>query len=106
MKKTILFIFTLSILLSSCSSNEDDSEPGPKVYKVEYEASCLNNTIEDVGSYDMYIEFDSPSFTPIVNKWYKVQGGFFYYQITNITPVQAKLSQFILISQHYSNYCK
>jgi hypothetical protein len=106
MKKIILLVFTFSLILSSCSSNDDDSQSEPKVYQVEFKASCLSNTVENVGSYDMYTEFDSPSFTPIVNKWYKVEGGFFYYKITNITPVQGQASHFILISQHYSNYCQ
>ena len=107
MYKIILFAYTLSLLFSSCSkSSNDDSQSGPKVYKVEFEARCLSNTLENVGSYDMYTEFDSPSFTPIANKWYKVDGGFFYYKITNITPVQGKLSHFVLVSQHYDTYCR
>ena len=98
MNKIILFAYTLSLLFSSCSkSSNDASQSGPKVYKVEFEASCLSNTVENVGSYDMYTKFDSPSFTPIANKWYKTDGGFFYYKITNITPVQGKLSQFVLV---------
>lgn len=97
-----LFVFTLSLLFLSCSKNNNSK---PKVYKVGYEARCLLNTVEDVSSYDMYMEFDSPSFTPIVNKWYKDQTGYFYYKIINITPVQ-QYSHQILISQHYDTYCQ
>jgi hypothetical protein len=107
MKKIILFAFTLCLLFSSCS-NDNDNSSREKVYKVEFEASCLRNTVENVGSYDMYIEFDSPSFTPIANKWYKVEDGFFYYKITNITPVKDSRigSHFVLVSQHYDTYCR
>ncbi|WP_353083537.1 hypothetical protein [Flavobacterium sp.] len=107
MKKIILFVFTLSLFLSSCSkSSNDDSSSEPKVYQVVSEARCLNNTVTDVSSFGMYIKFDSPSFTPIANKWYKVDGGFYYYKITNITPVQGQASQRVLISQHYNSYCQ
>jgi hypothetical protein len=108
MKKIILFAFTLSLLFSSCSKSSNDDSSGPKVYKVEFKASCLSNTVENVGSYDMYTEFDSPTFAPIANKWYKVEGGFFYYKITNITPVQDSriVGHFVLVSQHYDAYCR
>lgn len=105
MKKIILFVFTLSLLLSSCSkSSNDDSSSEPKVYQVASKASCLSNTVEN--SIGTYIKFDSPSFTPIANKWYKVDGGYFYYKITNITPVQGQLGQMVLVSQHYTTYCQ
>ena len=110
MKKNILFVFTLSLLFSSCSkdnnnNNNNDNNSEPKVYKVVSEAHCLTNTVDDVSSSGVYIEFDSPSFTPIVNKWYKDQTGNFYFKISNITPVQ-QYSQRILVSQHYDTYCQ
>ena len=104
MKK--IFGVLLSLLLFSCSKENNDISTGTKVYKVVAEASCLSNTVEDVSNYDMYIEFDSPSFTPIANNWYKVEGGFFYYKISNTTPIKGKLSQMVLISTHYTTYCK
>lgn len=91
MKKNILFVFTLSLLFSSCSNSSNaDSSGEPKVYQVVSEARCLNNTVEDVSSYGMYMEFESPSFTPIANKWYKAEGGFFYYKITNLHPFRGR----------------
>lgn len=72
-----LFVFTLSLLFLSCSKNNNSK---PKVYKVVSEAHCLSNTVDDVSSYDVYIEFDSPSFTPKANKWYKDQTGYFYFK--------------------------
>jgi hypothetical protein len=106
MKKK-LFVFTLSLLFSSCSkdNNNTDNNSEPKVYKVVSEAHCLTNEVDDVSSSGVYIEFDSPSFTPIVNKWYKDQTGYFYFKISNITPVQ-QYSHQILISQHYDTYCQ
>jgi hypothetical protein len=109
MKKIVLFVFTLSLLFSSCSkdnnnnNNNDSSEP--KVYKVVSEASCLRDAVDDVSNFGMYIEFDSPTFTPIANKWYKDETGYFYFKISDITPLQES-SQRILISQHYDTYCK
>ena len=109
MKKIILFVFTLSLIFSSCSNdNNNNNSSQEKVYQVEYQASCLSNTVENVGSFDQYIEFDSPTFTPIANKWYKDETGYFYYKITDVTPLQDPtiLSHFILISQHYDTYCQ
>jgi hypothetical protein len=103
MKKNILFVFTLSMLLSSCSKDDNNSA---KVYKVFYLASCLSNSVENVSNDDIYIEFDSPSFTPLVNKWYKDETDVFYFKFSDLTPVQGDLSQRILISQHYDTYCQ
>jgi hypothetical protein len=54
----------------------------------------------------MYIKFDSPSFTPIANKWYKDEDGFFYFKIADVNPVQGQLGQRKLVSQHYNTYCQ
>ena len=106
MKKIILFVFTLSLLFSSCSNdNNNNNSSEPKVYQVVSEAHCLGNTVYDVSNDGVYIKFDSPTFTPIVNKWYKDQTGYFYFKISNITPVQES-SQRSLISQHYDTYCQ
>jgi hypothetical protein len=110
MKKVIAVALVALVFLSSCS--KDDSGNGnisssPKVYKVAYQASCLSNTVENVSSYGMYIAFDTPSFTPIANKWYKDQtGNYFYFKIVDITPVQGQASHRILLSQHFSTYCQ
>jgi hypothetical protein len=104
LKTTLLLLLIANCI--SCSKENNEVTTEAKVYQVVTEASCLNNTLEDVSNYDMYIEFDSPSFTPIANNWYKVEGGFFYYKITNTTPVKGKLSQMVLISKHFTTYCK
>jgi hypothetical protein len=104
MKKNILFIFTFSLLLLSCS--KDDNNFGTKVYKVSTIARCLSNTVEDVSDDDIYIEFDTPSFTPLVNKWYKDDTDVFYFKFNDLTLIQGDLSQRILISQHYDTYCQ
>ena len=106
MKKIILFVFTLSLLFSSCSSDNNNNSSQEKVYQVVSMAHCLGNTVDDVSNDGMYIEFDSPTFTPIANKWYKVEDNYFYYKITDITPVQGHASQMILVSQHYDTYCQ
>ena len=104
--KPIIFLLVISNCIACSKESNNILTGGRKVYQVATEASCLSNTLEDVSKYDMYIEFDSPSFTPIANNWYKVEGGFFYYKIANTTPVNGKLSQMVLISKHYTTYCK
>ena len=105
MKKIILFVFTLSLLFSSCSKDNNNDSSEPKVYKVVSQVYCLRDAVDDVSNDGVYIEFDSPTFTPIANKWYKDQTGYFYFKISDITPVQQS-SQRILISQHYDTYCQ
>ena len=95
------------MLFLSCSKDNNNDSSEPKVYKVVSEASCLSNTVEDVSGYGVYVEFDSPSFTPIANKWYTDQTDkYFYFKISDITPVRGQLSQRILKSQHYTTYCQ
>ncbi|WP_396160632.1 hypothetical protein [Flavobacterium sp.] len=108
MKKIILFIFTIGgLLLSSCSKDENNDAPvETKVYKVFSIASCISNTVTNVSNDDIYIEFDSPTFTPIVNKWYKDETNVFYFKFNDLTLVQGDLSQRVLISQHYDTYCQ
>jgi hypothetical protein len=108
MKKIFLFVFTLVLLISSCSNDESNVAPPEetKVYKVFSIASCISNTVTNVSNDDIYIEFDSPTFTPIVNKWYKDETNVFYFKFNDLTLVQGDLSQRVLISQHYDTYCQ
>ena len=73
MKKIILFVFTLSMLFLSCSKDNNNDSSEPKVYKVVSQVYCLRDAVDDVSNDGVYIEFDSPTFTPIANKWYKDQ---------------------------------
>jgi PBP1b-binding outer membrane lipoprotein LpoB len=108
MKKIILNVFTLVLFISSCSKEESNVAPPEetKVYKVFSVASCISNTVTNVSDDDIYIEFDSPSFTPIVNKWYKDETNVFYFKFNDLTLIQGDLSQRVLISQHYDTYCQ
>jgi hypothetical protein len=106
MKRIILFVFTLSLLFSSCSKDNNNDSLEDKVYKVVSQASCSRDVVDDVSNYGMYIQFDSPTFTPIANKWYTDETGYFYFKISDITPVQGKLGHRKLVSQHYDTYCK
>ncbi|MFN6318543.1 MAG: hypothetical protein ACK4YR_02090, partial [Bacteroidota bacterium] len=67
---TLVLIFTI---ISGCKkSSSNTSSIGVKSYKVVAEVDCpFNQQVQDISSDDVYVGFDSPSFTPRANTWYK-----------------------------------
>ena len=105
-KLYLIVVLVFTIFFGCKKSSSDTSSTGTKSYKVVAEVDCpFNQQVQDISSYDTYVGFDSPTFTPKANTWYKNTENLYFKIGADATP-KSQMSQRILISKHYTTYCQ
>ena len=71
------FISIISMFFISCKKNSSITDLSEKGFIVTQIAICNNGsaTITNMNVGDLYINFNSPSFTPSPNTWYRASPG-------------------------------
>ena len=72
MRPLILLISIISLSIASCKKDESSPDLTNKGFIITQYATCVNGTakITNVNGVD-YIRFDSPTFVPAPNTWYR-----------------------------------
>ena len=104
MRQLILMTFIISLSLASCKKNSSATDLSGKGFIVTQFAICngTSSTIGNLNVGELYISFDSPTFTPAPNTWYRASnpgvpcgscGALFRYKTgSDVSPKDAPVS--------------
>jgi len=102
MKNSILFYFLLLILFSSCVKENTSTTVQYPGYKVDSAVFCPGTPQKNQ---DVLIFFDRTSFITSPNTWYKTEFNWWYKTGSDISVVNAPVSQGVLETP-YSKSCQ